>query len=60
MKATRQTVRVSISVTGEHEKRAWINWLVVARWAWIVAALLLVANFVASIPPYTRPRATAW
>lgn len=52
MKATRQTARVSISVTGEHEKRAWINWLVVARWAWIVAALLLVANFVASIPPY--------
>jgi len=27
-------------------------WLIVARWAWIVAALLLAGNFVFSIPPY--------
>ncbi len=27
-------------------------WLIVARWAWTVAALLLAGNFVFSIPPY--------
>jgi hypothetical protein len=33
--------------------RRWrINWLAFARWAWMVVALLLVGNFVASIPAY--------
>jgi len=29
-----------------------MNWLGIARWAWIVVALLLAGNFVASIPAY--------
>lgn len=29
-----------------------MNWLALARWAWMVVALLLAGNFVASIPAY--------
>jgi signal transduction histidine kinase len=33
--------------------RSWhINWLALVRWAWVVVAILLLANFVASIPAY--------
>lgn len=43
-----QTSVTSSSSTREPGKL----WLVLARWAWIGAALLLVGNFVFSIPPY--------
>jgi hypothetical protein len=45
-------VETASSSVREPGRRSRINWLALARWAWIVVALLLLANFVASIPAY--------
>jgi hypothetical protein len=52
MRASRQTATATIPVASERDRRGRVNWLAVARRAWLVAALLLAANFIASIPPY--------
>jgi len=40
------------SVASTEHTRLSGSWLIGARWAWTVAALLLAGNFVFSIPPY--------
>ncbi len=48
----RSVIKPASSSVREAGRRWGMNWLALARWAWLVVALLLAGNFVASIPAY--------